>query len=66
MEGGRPVLEGPTKLVGVDGKLESKVVGVFVHIGENLYHRVLPEHIPSLEHTRDMHSYSDNKNLSWG
>ena len=45
----RPVLEGPSKLVGVDGKLETKVVGVFVHVRENLHHWVLPEHIPSLE-----------------
>ena len=45
----RPVLEGPSKLVGVDGKLETKVVRVVIHVRENLHHWVLPEHVPSLE-----------------
>ena len=43
----RPVLESAAKLVGVDGQLQTKVVGADVR--KHLYHWVLPEHVPSLQ-----------------
>ena len=44
---GPPVLEGAAKLVGIDRKLEAKVVSCSVR--EDLHHWVLTEHVATLE-----------------
>ena len=43
----RPVLKGAAKLIGVDGKLETKIVATG-RVRENLYHRILTKHIAPL------------------
>ena len=47
----RPVLKGTAKLIGVDGKLETKIVAKIIataRVRENLYHRILTKHIAPL------------------
>ena len=43
-----PVLEGSAELVGIDGQLQTKVVGTRVYVREYFHHRVLTKHVASL------------------
>ena len=47
-----PVLEGSAELVGIDGQLQTKVVGSRVYVREYFHHRVLTKHVASLRERR--------------
>ena len=48
-----PVLEGSAELVGIDGQLETEVVGCARGVRKHLHNRVLAEHITTLERRKE-------------